>query len=83
MVFSAFRCRALRCEIEILTYGTVLMTWQVWRQDDNGNRFLVDEFASRDLAERRIAGLTQGHHKQTYWICEAADSRKTPPPGTI
>ena len=49
------------------------MTWQVWRQDDNGNRFLVDSFPSRERADRRIAELTQGHHKQAYWISESVE----------
>ena len=30
------------------------MAWQLWRQDDNGNRFLVDTFATKELAEERI-----------------------------
>ena len=34
------------------------MVWQVWRQDDNGNRFLVGNFVSETLAENRIAELT-------------------------
>ena len=44
------------------------MAWQVWRQDDNGNRFLVDTFATKELAEDRIVVLTQSLHKQTYWV---------------
>jgi hypothetical protein len=47
-----------------------MMTWQIWRQDDNGNRFLVGEFPSRDLAELRLVELTRGQHKQIYWIHE-------------
>ncbi|GAM10361.1 hypothetical protein OR1_02650 [Geobacter sp. OR-1] len=50
------------------------MAWQLWRQDDNGNRFLVGEFASKTIAESRLADLTRSHHKQTYWIDEIADS---------
>jgi hypothetical protein len=44
------------------------MTWQLWRQDDNGNRFLVGSFPDRDAAEERLAELTRVLHKQTYWI---------------
>ena len=44
--------------------------WQLWRQDDNGNRFLVGEFATREAAELRLSELTRILHKQTYWICE-------------
>jgi hypothetical protein len=50
------------------------MQWQLWRQDDNGNRFLVGGFATRELAERRMAELTQGSHKQTYWISAVRES---------
>jgi len=46
------------------------MVWQLWRQDDNGNRFLVGDFATRELAECRMAELASGHHKQFYWISE-------------
>ena len=66
-----------RTSREILDKRIMLMHWQVWRQDDNGNRFLVDDFTSRDLAERRLAELTRNHHKQTYWISELTDSQKT------
>jgi hypothetical protein len=44
------------------------VSWQLWRQDDNGNRFLVGTFASIELAEQRAAELTKSLHKQMYWI---------------
>jgi len=53
------------------------MIWQLWRQDDNGNRFLVGGFATREQAELRMAGLSSGLHKQIYWIsktCEQGQS---------
>jgi hypothetical protein len=53
------------------------MAWQLWRQDDNGNRYLVGDFASRELAESSLSDLTRSHHKQTYWISENADSPDT------
>ena len=46
------------------------MAWHLWRQDDNGNRFLIDTYATRELAEDRIAELTRSPHKQTYWVSE-------------
>ena len=49
------------------------MTFELWRQDDNGNRFLVDSFNERSAAEKRLAELTRCRHKQTYWIKERAD----------
>jgi hypothetical protein len=46
--------------------------WQLWRQDDNGNRFLVVIFPDRESAEDKLAVLTHCQHKQTYWISEKA-----------
>lgn len=42
--------------------------YELWRQDDNGNRFLVGTYGERAAAERRLAELTRTPHKQTYWI---------------
>ena len=53
------------------------MPWQIWRQDDNGNRFPVATYAGRDLAEKRMAELTKVQHKQTYWMIEITDNRET------
>lgn len=44
------------------------MTWELWRQDDNGNRFLVGRFDAVAAAEAKLARLTRTHHKQSYWI---------------
>jgi hypothetical protein len=46
--------------------------WELWRQDDNGNRFLIARFASGEAAraeQRRFEALA---HKQIYWIQQAA-----------
>lgn len=40
----------------------------LYREDDNGARFLVDTFASREEAEQRAAELAQGGHKQMYFV---------------
>ena len=43
--------------------------WQVWRQDDNGQRFLVDSYADRVLALARVYVFEAGHpHKQLYEV---------------
>lgn len=52
------------------------MAWLVWRQDDNGQRFIVGTYSSREGAETRIAELTRSIHKQIYWISEVADAVK-------
>jgi hypothetical protein len=56
------------------------MPFELWRQDDNGNRFLVETFADRPAAEERHRWLTRSMHKQTYWIIERPEEpgRKAP-----
>jgi hypothetical protein len=49
------------------------LTFELWRQDDNGIRFLVGNFSERAAAEERLAELTSCHHKQTYWVTERVD----------
>lgn len=48
------------------------MIWQLWRQDDNGHRFLVGEYEDRATVEARMAELMKCHHKQIYWVEKAA-----------
>jgi hypothetical protein len=43
-------------------------TWAVHRQDDNGNRFVVQAGLSRDDAERLVAIYESRGHKQVYWL---------------
>lgn len=50
------------------------MRFELWRQDDNGQRFLVDRYQDLDEARRRLAELTRVQHKQMYWIAEATNS---------
>lgn len=45
--------------------------FEVWRLDDNGNEFMVVAFDDRESAEKRIADLASGVHKQMYWVKEA------------
>lgn len=44
--------------------------WELWRQDDAGNRILVSRHASRDEAEASMAEYEARGHKQTYWVAE-------------
>jgi len=46
--------------------------YQVWRLDDNGNEFLIQEFDNRKSAEVRVSELASSGHKQVYWIKEAS-----------
>ncbi|GGN43366.1 hypothetical protein FHR83_001810 [Actinoplanes campanulatus] len=45
--------------------------WRVWRQDDNGNRFVVARFTSRAEAEKLAAEMESRGHKQLYWVAAA------------
>ena len=47
--------------------------FELWRQDDNGNRFQVGTFPDRAGAEERMAELTRTPHKQTFWITETKE----------
>jgi len=49
------------------------MTFDLWRQDDNGQRFLVGRYHNLDDAEQQLAELTRTRHKQMYWITRTAD----------
>jgi hypothetical protein len=40
----------------------------VHRQDDNGNRFVVQRSLTRDEAEQMVAMYEERGHKQTYWV---------------
>jgi hypothetical protein len=42
--------------------------WELWRQDEHGNEFLVATFASEDEARRALGEYTARGHKQTYAI---------------
>ncbi|HEX9022696.1 MAG TPA: hypothetical protein VF799_02550 [Geobacteraceae bacterium] len=55
------------------------MIFELWRQDDNGNKFLIEVFTDRILAELRLAELSSNIHKQTYWIVEKQNEPPSPP----
>lgn len=40
----------------------------LWRQDDNGNRFLVGTYVSEEAALAIMVKLTRIPHRQIYWI---------------
>ena len=49
--------------------ATASARWEVWRQDDNGNRYLVSAHPDEAAARRRLDELESGVvHKQVYWI---------------
>ncbi len=42
--------------------------WEVWRQDDNGNRFVIGRFDTVEAAEAEQRRFEALGHKQTYWV---------------
>ena len=49
--------------------ATDVARWELWRQDDNGNKFLVSVHPDEAAARSRLAGFESGVvHKQSYWI---------------
>ena len=42
-------------------------SWSVWRQDDNGNRFLLRANLTKEEAPRVIQHFESLGHKQHYW----------------
>jgi hypothetical protein len=50
--------------------------FELWRQDDNGNRFLVGAFPTKAGAEKLLCDLTRNPHKQTYWISGNGDGNE-------
>lgn len=52
---------------DVVTSGEA-MEHQLFREDDNGVRFLIDRFPSREEAEERLRYLAHGGHKQHYFI---------------
>jgi CubicO group peptidase (beta-lactamase class C family) len=47
--------------------------WQLWREDDNGNRYLMSVHTGEPAARARLADFESGVvHKQRYWIQEAS-----------
>ena len=52
--------------------------FEVWRQDDNGNRFLVSGHAERAEAEAAVAAMEAGvQHKQLYYVVTQGQTQES------
>ncbi|MFF2184466.1 SPOR domain-containing protein [Streptomyces sp. NPDC058155] len=51
-----------------MTDGGAVLPWLVIRQDDNGNRYRVGRYATKDEAQKIADGLGGNGHKQLYWV---------------
>src|SRR5258706_243334 len=47
--------------------------WTVWRQDDNGNLFIVEKNLGYEGAQSLVASLEARGHKQFYWYKPTAE----------
>ncbi|MFI6082696.1 SPOR domain-containing protein [Streptomyces sp. NPDC051217] len=48
--------------------GGAVLPWLVIRQDDNGNRYRVGRYATKDEAQKTADSLGIKGHKQLYWV---------------
>ena len=55
--------------------GAVL-PWLVIRQDDNGNRYRIGRYATRDEAQKIADDLGGRGHKQLYWVERVGQSAR-------
>jgi len=53
--------------------------FQLWRQDDHGNEFLIRAYPDRAAAERARDELDARGHHQHYWVTPAPDGEDEPP----
>ncbi|MFB7588172.1 SPOR domain-containing protein [Streptomyces sp. NPDC056169] len=44
------------------------LPWLVIRQDDNGNRYRVGRYATKDEAQKIADSLDDRGHRQLYWV---------------
>ncbi|WP_406862925.1 SPOR domain-containing protein [Streptomyces sp. HUAS MG47] len=51
-----------------MTEGNAVLPWLVIRQDDNGNRYRVGRYATKDEAQKIADSLDDRGHKQLYWV---------------
>ena len=49
--------------------------FELWRQDDNGNRFMIGTFACRAAAESRLAELTPREHEVMGMVTEGKSNK--------
>ena len=47
--------------------GDLKEAWRVMRQDDNGNKFVVQDKLSEKFAREMAEEMTRRGHKQFYW----------------
>jgi hypothetical protein len=56
--------------IQPIDASTKISHWAVWRQDDSGSQFLMEDHLTEDRAKALVAEFEARGHKQTYWCCD-------------
>jgi hypothetical protein len=54
--------------------GSMLLPWLVIRQDDNGNRYRVGRYATKDEAEKTAADLDERGNERVYSVERVAQT---------
>lgn len=64
--------------LEVLELTSKDLTWfdeniklhphELWRQDDNGHKFLIETFSCKADALKAMRDFEGRLHKQTYWV---------------
>jgi hypothetical protein len=49
------------------------VVWRLWRQDDAGNRYWIQDFATQVEALAQMRVYEERGHKQVYWVAEAVE----------
>lgn len=60
--------------------GGIALPWLVIREDDNGNRYRVGRYATREEARRASHSLGSRGPGQFYWVEELSGPRRLPNP---
>lgn len=63
----------MRCNLTSSAKSVSELPFALYREDDNGARFLIDRFATRGEAEAKATELGIGGHKQYYYVDEVGD----------
>jgi hypothetical protein len=53
--------------LDLEELGANFPSWAVWRQDDSGNKFLMEANLTEEQARSLVADFESKGHKQTYW----------------
>jgi hypothetical protein len=54
----------------------VFVEHELWRQDDNGNRMLIEKTSCKADALKKVRQFTELGHKQLYWCVQLGESER-------